>query len=42
MSHTDWNDSTDKIVFTNGVLEVSTGEFTEHNKRRLYNMGSGL
>ena len=29
---TDWNDSTDKIVFTNGVLEVSTGEFTEHNK----------
>ena len=29
---TDWNDSTDKIVFTNGVLEVSTGEFTQHNK----------
>ena len=29
---THWNDSTDKIVFTNGVLEVSTGEFTEHNK----------
>jgi len=29
---THWNDSTDKVVFTNGVLEVSTGEFTEHNK----------
>ena len=27
-----WNDSTDKIVFLNGVLEVSTGEFLEHNR----------
>jgi phage/plasmid-associated DNA primase len=27
-----WNDSTDKIVFLNGVLEVSTGEFLEHSK----------
>lgn len=27
-----WNDSTDKIVFLNGVLEVSSGEFFDHNK----------
>lgn len=27
-----WNDSSDKIVFLNGVLEVSTGEFLDHNK----------
>ena len=27
-----WNDGTDKIVFLNGVLEVATGDFCEHNK----------
>ena len=26
------NDGTDKIVFLNGVLEVITGDFSEHNK----------
>jgi len=32
ISRVHWNDSTDKIVFLNGVLEVSTGEFLEHNR----------
>ena len=32
ISRIHWNDSTDKIVFLNGVLEVSSGEFFEHNR----------
>tara|TARA_R100000458_G_scaffold36185_3_gene33623 strand:+ start:871 stop:3465 length:2595 start_codon:yes stop_codon:yes gene_type:complete len=32
ISRVHWNDGTDKIVFLNGVLEVGSGDFTEHTK----------
>ena len=39
ISRVDWNDSTDKIVFLNGVLEVSTQSFTEHTKEEYITWG---
>ena len=31
ITHTYWDDDSDKLAFRNGVLEVSTGEFLEHD-----------
>ena len=32
LTHTDWNNDCSKLAFRNGVLEVDTGEFLEHNR----------
>lgn len=34
-----WNDATDKIVFLNGVLEIATGEFLQHNREEYITWG---
>ena len=39
ISRIDWNDGTDKIVFLNGILEVTTGDFTEHSKEEYVTWG---
>ena len=31
ITHTYWDDDDDRLAFHNGVLEISTGEFLEHN-----------
>ena len=31
ITHTYWDDDDDRLAFRNGVLEISTGEFLEHN-----------
>ena len=31
ITHTYWDDDPDRLAFNNGVLEMSTGEFHEHN-----------
>lgn len=32
LCHSYWDDDSDRLAFRNGVLEVSTGEFLEHDK----------
>ncbi len=32
ITHTWWNDESDRLAFRNGVLEVGTGEFLEHSR----------
>jgi len=37
--HPYWNDDVSKLAFTNGVLELDTGEFTEHNQENYITWG---
>jgi P4 family phage/plasmid primase-like protien len=39
ITHTYWDDDSDKLAFRNGVLEVSTGEFLEHDPENFITWG---
>jgi phage/plasmid-associated DNA primase len=39
ITHTYWDDDNDKLAFRNGVLEVSTGEFLEHDPENYITWG---
>ena len=39
ISHTYWDDDDDRLAFTNGVLEVSSGEFLEHSPEHYITWG---
>ena len=39
ITHTYWDDDSDKLAFRNGVLEVSTGEFLEHDPENYITWG---
>jgi len=39
ITHTYWDDDDDRLAFRNGVLEVSTGEFLEHNAEHYLTWG---
>lgn len=39
LCHTYWDDDTDRLAFKNGVLEVSTGEFTAHDPENYMTWG---
>ena len=39
ITHTYWDDDPDKLAFNNGVLEISTGEFLEHNPEHYLTWG---
>ena len=39
ITHTWWNDESDRLAFRNGVLEVSTGEFLEHSREHYITWG---
>ena len=39
ITHTYWDDDEDRLAFNNGVLEMSTGEFHEHNREHYLTWG---
>ena len=39
ITHTYWDDDDDRLAFTNGVLEISTGEFYEHSSEHYMTWG---
>ena len=39
ITHTYWDDDDDRLAFTNGVLEISTGDFLEHNREHYITWG---
>ena len=39
LCHSYWDDDSDRLAFRNGVLEVSTGEFLEHDKENYITWG---
>ena len=39
ITHTYWDDDDDRLAFRNGVLEISTGEFLEHNPEHFLTWG---
>ena len=39
ITHTYWDDDTDKLAFRNGVLETNTGEFLEHDPENYMTWG---
>ena len=39
ITHTYWDDDDDRLAFTNGVLELSTGEFLEHSPEHYITWG---
>ena len=39
LCHSYWDDDTDRLAFRNGVLEVSSGEFLEHDKENYITWG---
>tara|TARA_B100001996_G_scaffold382347_1_gene373931 strand:- start:15 stop:2234 length:2220 start_codon:yes stop_codon:yes gene_type:complete len=39
ITHTYWDDDPDRLAFKNGVLEISTGDFTEHNPENYLTWG---
>ena len=39
ITHTYWDDDDDRLAFTNGVLEISTGEFSEHSPENYMTWG---
>ena len=39
LCHSYWDDDSDRLAFKNGVLEVSTGEFTNHDKENYITWG---
>ncbi len=39
ITHTYWDDDDDRLAFKNGVLEISTGEFLEHNPEHYLTWG---
>ena len=39
ITHTYWDDDPDRLAFNNGVLEMSTGEFHEHNREHYLTWG---
>jgi len=39
ITHTYWDDDDDRLAFRNGVLEISTGEFLEHNPEHYLTWG---
>ena len=39
ITHTYWDDDDDRLAFRNGVLEISTGEFLEHDREHYLTWG---
>ena len=39
ITHTYWDDDDDRLAFRNGVLEISTGEFLDHNPEHYLTWG---
>lgn len=39
ITHTYWDDDDDRLAFSNGVLEISTGEFMEHSREHYITWG---
>ena len=39
ITHTYWDDDSDKLAFNNGVLEISTGEFLDHSHEHYLTWG---
>lgn len=39
ITHTYWDDDDDRLAFSNGVLEISTGEFLEHSREHYITWG---
>ena len=39
ITHTYWDDDPDRLAFKNGVLEISTGDFTEHTPENYLTWG---
>jgi hypothetical protein len=39
LTHTYWDDDSDRLAFSNGVLEISSGEFTDHDRENYMTWG---